>query len=80
MGLLHHAQEDGRGRMRKQRKKFIPKCLGCGHRLSQHREYINDGRNRRGSRLVCIVSGCGGWDNCHVAAQKPTAAGQEPGR
>ena len=41
------------------------KCRGCGHRLAQHRLYVDGGMNRHGSRLVCIVENCHYWQDCH---------------
>ena len=41
------------------------KCLGCGHRLLQHRLYADSGMNRHGSRLVCIADNCHYWQDCH---------------
>lgn len=46
-------------------------CLGCGHRISRHREYARGGVNRFGCRLVCTVDGCMRWNDCVVQVPKP---------
>jgi hypothetical protein len=59
------------------------KCTGCGHKLSQHREYARGGVNRHGCRLVCIAEGCMRWTECHTGRAEgslptaPAAAGAE---
>jgi len=55
--------------MKKQKAAY---CTGCGHRLDKHRTYANNGANRHGCRLVCIVDGCGLWNQCQAAAPQET--------
>ena len=45
------------------------RCLGCGHLLSKHREYIDGGTNRHGSRLVCTVDKCA-WQECRAPKEE----------
>ena len=41
------------------------RCDGCRHRLRRHRQYLDRGRNRHGSTLVCSVYNCQ-WTECFV--------------
>lgn len=50
-------------------KRAAVKCLGCGHRLDQHRLYAHGGKNRHGCDRVCIVDGCRFWNDCRFAAR-----------
>jgi hypothetical protein len=56
------------------KKKRQGKCKGCGHSLERHREYAGNGRNRHGSRLVCIADNCTAWTECRGEASEGQGA------
>jgi hypothetical protein len=62
----------------KRRKSPGATCLGCGHRLSRHREYARGGVNKHGCRLVCIADNCRAWTACYVTAGVAEPADQTP--
>ena len=45
------------------------KCF-CGHSREDHGKYIANGKNAKGSRLVCQVDGCHLWAYCDLADEK----------
>ena len=55
------------------------RCVGCGHRLSQHRHYAHGGVNRHGSPWVCTVDGCKAWSECRVDGACLACGGLVPG-
>jgi hypothetical protein len=53
------------------------RCLGCGHRLREHRRYTHDGTNHRGSPWVCTVDDCT-WTVCHFKGDTQKASDGSP--
>lgn len=38
----------------------------CRHKRKDHSKYIDNGKNKKGSRYVCNVNGCSEWTECDL--------------
>ncbi len=51
---------------RLQKEKPKDKMCFCGHGISEHSKYVNNGENEKGSKYVCNKDNCDKWNLCDL--------------